>query len=207
VGAERGAGGRVRERRLFLWRGGAPGCFTVCFTADHGPSRICREMALGLKTRNRLEETSADLGADGEASESDTGPESTRTQASNPACQQRDCVCRRSCDLAAIMKCAAIALALQGATGLVAPRLTVKSSALQAATLEASPSDATKVILAKAIAARASRRPKNQPAAVQMHARCSPASAVAKSRITHTSARDGAAAPQVAKRLESAPPP
>ena len=34
------------------------------------------------------------------------------------------------------MKCAAIALALQGATGLVAPRLTVKSSALNAATLE-----------------------------------------------------------------------
>ena len=40
---------------------------------------------------------------------------------------------RRSC---AIMKCAAIALALQGASGLVAPRLTVKSSALNAATLE-----------------------------------------------------------------------
>ena len=38
------------------------------------------------------------------------------------------------------MKAAAIALALQGATGLVAPRLTVKSSALNAATLEASPS-------------------------------------------------------------------
>ena len=35
------------------------------------------------------------------------------------------------------MKCAAIALALQGASGLVAPRLTVKSSALNAATLEA----------------------------------------------------------------------
>merc|ERR1719311_873023 len=37
------------------------------------------------------------------------------------------------------MKCAAIALALQGATGLVAPRLTVKSSALNAATLEVAP--------------------------------------------------------------------
>ena len=57
-------------------------------------------------------------------------------------------IVRRSCDIAT-MKCAAIALALQGASGLVAPRLTVKSSALNAATLEASPSDATKVILAK----------------------------------------------------------
>ena len=58
-------------------------------------------------------------------------------------------IVRRSCDIAT-MKCAAIALALQGATGLVAPRLTVKSSALNAATLEAQkPSDATKVILAK----------------------------------------------------------
>merc|ERR1719201_2565828 len=37
------------------------------------------------------------------------------------------------------MKCAAIALALQGASGLVAPRLTVKSSALNAATLEVAP--------------------------------------------------------------------
>ena len=59
------------------------------------------------------------------------------------------------------MKCAAIALALQGATGLVAPRLTVKSSALQAATLEAS-----------TIAANLSRAPpaapRNQPAAVSM---------------------------------------
>ena len=44
--------------------------------------------------------------------------------------QQADSYCK--------MKCAAIALALQGATGLVAPRLTVKSSALQAATLEVS---------------------------------------------------------------------
>ena len=50
------------------------------------------------------------------------------------------------------MKCAAIALALQGATGLVAPRLTVKSSALQAATLEAS------TIAAKSLA-RAPRQP------------------------------------------------
>ena len=50
------------------------------------------------------------------------------------------------------MKCAAIALALQGATGLVAPRLTVKSSALNAATLEAS------TIAAKSLA-RAPRWP------------------------------------------------
>ena len=97
------------------------------------------------------------------------------------------------------MKCAAIALALQGATGLVAPRLTVKSSALNAATLEASPSVAHSYPCKK-IAARASRRPKNQPAAVQMHAHCSPASAIAKSRITHTSGPPGAAAPQVAKK-------
>ena len=60
------------------------------------------------------------------------------------------------------MKCAAIALALQGATGLVAPRLTVKSSALQAATLE------VHAIAAKSLA-RASRQPQNQPAAVSMH--------------------------------------
>ena len=97
------------------------------------------------------------------------------------------------------MKAAAIALALQGATGLVAPRLTVKSSALNAATLEASPSVAHSYPCKK-IAARASRRPKNQPAAVQMHAHCSPASAIAKSRITHTSGPPSAAAPQVAKK-------
>ena len=67
--------------------------------------------------------------------------------------QQADSYCK--------MKCAAIALALQGATGLVAPRLTVKSSALQAATLEV-----------HAIAAKLSRAPpaspRNQTAAVQM---------------------------------------
>ena len=54
---------------------------------------------------------------------------------------------------------------------------------------------------------RASRRPKNQPAAVQMHARCSPASAVAKSRITHTSGPPGAAAPLVAKKHHAPPTP
>ena len=60
------------------------------------------------------------------------------------------------------MKCAAIALALQGATGLVAPRLTVKSSALNAATLEAS------ISLQKLSRAHPAG-PRNQPAAVQMH--------------------------------------
>ena len=60
------------------------------------------------------------------------------------------------------MKCAAIALALQGATGLVAPRLTVKSSALNAATLEAS------ISLQKLSRARPAG-PGNQPAAVSMH--------------------------------------
>ena len=61
------------------------------------------------------------------------------------------------------MKCAAIALALQGATGLVAPRLTVKSSALQAATLEVRGSIATKLSRAHPAG------PKNQPAAASMH--------------------------------------
>ena len=61
------------------------------------------------------------------------------------------------------MKCAAIALALQGATGLVAPRLTVKSSALQAATLEVRGSIATKLSRVHPAG------PRNQTAAVQMH--------------------------------------
>ena len=60
------------------------------------------------------------------------------------------------------MKCAAIALALQGATGLVAPRLTVKSSALNAATLEAS------ISLQKLSRAHPAGL-RNQPAAVPMH--------------------------------------
>ena len=60
------------------------------------------------------------------------------------------------------MKCAAIALALQGATGLVAPRLTVKSSALNAATLEAS------ISLQKLSRAHPAGHRK-QTAAVQMH--------------------------------------
>ena len=88
------------------------------------------------------------------------------------------------------MKCAAIALALQGASGLVAPRLTVKSSALNAATLEASPSDATKVILAKAIAARLP--PAQKPAGSGIHARALlPSQRYCKHR-THTSAEDDA---------------
>ena len=60
------------------------------------------------------------------------------------------------------MKCAAIALALQGATGLVAPRLTVKSSALNAATLEAS-------ISLQKLSRAPPAGPRNQPAAVYMH--------------------------------------
>ena len=66
------------------------------------------------------------------------------------------------------MKCAAIALALQGATGLVAPRLTVKSSALNAATLEVQPIAAIKLSFAK-IDRRAPPAGKNQTAVVQMH--------------------------------------
>ena len=68
--------------------------------------------------------------------------------------QQADSYCK--------MKCAAIALALQGATGLVAPRLTVKSSALQAATLEVS-------ISLQKLSRAPPAGPRNQPAAVQMH--------------------------------------
>ena len=67
------------------------------------------------------------------------------------------------------MKCAAIALALQGASGLVAPRLTVKSSALNAATLEVKARVAQAQLSLQKRSARASRRLKNQPAAVQMH--------------------------------------
>ena len=83
-----------------------------------------------------------------------------------------DAIVRRSCDLAAIMKCAAIALALQGASGLVAPRLTVKSSALNAATLEVKASVAQpRLSLQKD---RRARLPpaQNQPAAVYMHHWC-----------------------------------
>jgi len=67
------------------------------------------------------------------------------------------------------MKCAAIALALQGATGLVAPRLTVKSSALNAATLEVKSQCRSRQLSLQKRSPRASRGPKNQPAAVQMH--------------------------------------
>ena len=62
------------------------------------------------------------------------------------------------------MKCAAIALALQGATGLVAPRLTVKSSALNAATLEAS----TRVPSLQNLSRVHPAGPRNQTAAVSM---------------------------------------
>ena len=68
----------------------------------------------------------------------------------------------RKADSYCKMKCAAIALALQGATGLVAPRLTVKSSALNAATLEAS------ISLQKLSRAHPAG-PRNQLAAVSMH--------------------------------------
>ena len=61
------------------------------------------------------------------------------------------------------MKCAAIALALQGATGLVAPRLTVKSSALNAATLEVSIPSLQNLSRAHPAG------PRNQTAVVQMH--------------------------------------
>ena len=80
-----------------------------------------------------------------------------------------DAIVRRSCDLAAIMKCAAIALALQGATGLVASRLTVKSSALNAATLEVKSRVAQPQLSLQKRSPRDTCRPKNQPAAVQMH--------------------------------------
>ena len=83
------------------------------------------------------------------------------------------------------MKCAAIALALQGATGLVAPRLTVKSSALNAATLEVKSQCRSRQLSLQKRSPRASRRPKNRPAAVRMHAHCSPASAIASIAHTH----------------------
>ena len=103
------------------------------------------------------------------------------------------------------MKCAAIALALQGASGLVAPRLTVKSSALNAATLEVNkPSDATKVILAKAIAARLP--PAQKPAgsgtdacALLLSQRC-----CKKPHRKHTSAED--AAPHLGLQKKSPDP-
>ena len=109
----------------------------------------------GLKT-NRLEEPSAELGPRSEASENDMGSGSTPTRPPSRISDQLDSStshCYPSCDT--IMKCAAIALALQGASGLVAPRLTVKSSALNAATLEVkSQCRSTTAILAKAIASR-----------------------------------------------------
>jgi len=86
------------------------------------------------------------------------------------------------------MKRAAIALALQGASGLVAPRLTVKSSALNAATLEVKASVAQpRLSLQKD---RRARRPPAQkparsgtdaPAVLLSSTRC-------KKRIAHKSA-------------------
>ena len=91
------------------------------------------------------------------------------------------------------MKCAAIALALQGASGLVAPRLTVKSSALNAATLEVNkPSDATKVILAKAIAARLPPAQKSAGSGTDARALLPGQRCCKKPHHTHTSAEDAA---------------
>ena len=69
------------------------------------------------------------------------------------------------------MKCAAIALALQGATGLVAPRLTVKSSALQAATLEASTIAAKSLARAPRWPQKPARSGTDAPAALPSSAR------------------------------------
>ena len=115
----------------------------------------------GLKT-NRLEEPSAELGPRSEASENDMGSGSTPTRPPSRISDQLDSStshCYPSCDT--IMKCAAIALALQGASGLVAPRLTVKSSALNAATLEAS-------ISLQNLSRAHPAGPRNHPAAVSM---------------------------------------
>ena len=94
------------------------------------------ERRLDSKTSSRLEEPSADLGPLKEASESDMGSGSTPTRGLDLSCQPPASAAVARLRPSAIMKCAAIALALQGASGLVAPRLTVKSSALNAATLE-----------------------------------------------------------------------
>ena len=89
------------------------------------------------------------------------------------------------------MKAAAIALALQGATGLVAPRLTVKSSALNAATLEASPS------VAHSYPCKSDRRaPRADPKTSPQRYRCTRAAPqpalLQKTHRTHTSAEDAA---------------
>ena len=139
------------------------------------------------KTRNRLEEPSALLGPGRRASESNIGPELTTTRRAHLTRwpQTSCCDSPRSC---AIMKCAAIALALQGATGLVAPRLTVKSSALNAATLEVNASVAQpRLSLQKD--RRARLPPAQKPARSGIYAPLVLLSSTrCKKRIAHTSA-------------------
>ena len=93
------------------------------------------------------------------------------------------------------MKCAAIALALQGATGLVAPRLTVKSSALQAATLEASTIAAKSLARAPRWPQKPARSGTDAPAALPSSAR------LQKTHRTHIRGPSGAAASRVAKQI------
>ena len=132
------------------------------------------------------------------ASESDIGPELMITRSASRGCQPL----RRRPRVLAIMKCAAIALALQGASGLVAPRLTVKSSALHAATLEVKASVAQpKLSLQK----RSPRAPPAGPKTSRQRYRCmraAPQPALLQKAASHTSAEDGAAtAPRVAKKI------
>ena len=103
------------------------------------------------------------------------------------------------------MKCAAIALALQGTSGLVAPRLTVKSSALNAATLEVQPSDATKVILAKSIAARLPPAQKPAGSGTDARALLPGQRCCKKPHLTHTSAEDAAPHPWLQKSTTRLP--
>ena len=149
----------------------------------------------------RLEEPSADLGPLKEASESDTGPGSTPSHrlASGLSAPASAAVARLR--PSAIMKCAAIALALQGASGLVAPRLTVKSSALNAATLEVkSQRRSTSVILAK----RSPCAPPAGPKTSSQRYRCTSSAAeqhsLQKAHRTHIRGPSGVAASRVAKK-------
>ena len=103
------------------------------------------------------------------------------------------------------MKCAAIALALQGATGLVAPRLTVKSSALNAATLEVKASVAQpKLSFAKAIAARLPPAQKPARSGTDARALLPGQRCCKKPHHTHTSAED--AAPHLGLQKKSPDP-
>ena len=65
--------------------------------------------------------------------------------------------------------------------------------------------DATKVILAKAIAARLPRAQKPARSGTDARAMLLSQRCCKKPHRTHTSAEDGAAAPRVAKKLESTP--